>query len=335
MTVRQKLFAPEVLIRYPAGTKPEQLRHIYNSSRNGRDGKPMPFAKVVVLLDQVKQDVKDWYKRETGKDFDSYHLGDMLVPVRQKFWTDPRFIEAFTSLGLDLRHIDKAFTPWWNELATTELDHQLTADGAIVTVGRLHSLETQLARSGLELPIRSVSVAGIIETTDGFLAIGLRGGVSFPNTYHVTAGSLGLTPGIQDGTQSIYDFFKQKELLLEFGVPQENISSSRVISRVVNLHPEVCPMYVFLINVGMPFVQLQGLYERNKDEDKGEHTRLVAIPKRDVMAFIEQHYRGVAANKYDRTDSERVLLHHGALALLSYTDYPISELQKLFREGVW
>ncbi|MDO8553565.1 MAG: hypothetical protein Q7S22_02055 [Candidatus Micrarchaeota archaeon] len=335
MSIQRKLFTSDAILRYSKGMAPDKLRHIYKKDRTGKDGKPMPFGNAIMLIDSVKTDVASRYKRETGNEFNNYQLGDMIETVREWFWQDARFIEAFVLLNLDEQHVRKASLPWWNVLAATEISHQIVDGGALITLGPRHALETQLVRQGIDVSIQSVSVSGIVETSDGLVAIGLRGGAAYPNTYHVNAGALGLLPEIISGDISIYDFYKRNELLAEFGVKNEDISSAVILSRIADFSIENGPMYNFLVRVNLTFEQLQAKYEGNKDQDKGEHTRLVSISKGKVMAFIEQHYKGVAANKYDRMDSERVLLHPGALALLSYTGEPLSKLERLFREGVW
>ena len=337
MGISKKLFTPDAVTRYASGIPAGRLLHVYEDNRRGKDGRDIPFRSAVLLIDSVKSDVKDWYKKETKKDFNPYELGEFIGHVRERFWHDPRFIEAFTSMGLPERHIRKAFIPWWNEIAGTELHHTLTDDGALILLGPRHSLETQLVRAGVKLPIRSVSVGGIIETSDGFIAIGLRGGASYSNTYHITAGALGMTSEIKSGESSVYGFFNRSELLPEFGISPDKISAATIHARIFDASIEHGPIYVFLIKVSLTFDEVNALYGRNKDQDKGEHTRLVAIQANAdaVMEFIRQNYRGMVANKDGREDNERYLLHPGALALLSYTQYSISELEKLYKPGIW
>jgi len=82
---------------------------------------------------------------------------------------------------------------------------------------------------------------------------------------------------------------------------------------------------------------LQERYERNLDEDKGEHTRLVAIrdSHQSIWEFVQEKYRGIVRNAKDRQDSERFLLHPGALALVGYISGKVSDLAGLYREGEW
>ncbi len=261
----------------------------------------------------------------------------MVDQVRHRYWYDSRFKRALELLGFDDFFVPRILLPWWNEIAANEIAHKIEDSNPTVYISPRHSFETQLVRSGVEIPITSVSVGGIIETTDGLIVIGLRGGVAFPNTYHINAGALGITDGIKTGAESIYDFYRKKELLAEFGLSDDCIVSATVLSRIVDYSIENGTMYVFYIKTNLTFNELELRYRNNKDIDRGEHTRLVPIARveEEIIRFIKEHYRGVVANREDRKDYERYLLHPGALALLSCTEVPLATLQHRFRDGIW
>ena len=332
-----KLFGSEVLTRYPSSLKAEQLRHKFSEHRLGATGRPIPFERVFVLLDELNRDITEWHEEETGERFNRYRLAERIDRVRQKYWEDQRFVEAFKLLGLDPLYIERIRLPWWNEIAANEVAHTTESDGILVQIGQRHSFETQLVRSGIDLPITSVSVGGIIETCDGFIVIGLRGGVAFPNTYHINAGALGITEGIKNGAESIYDFYGKRGLLAEFGLSDDCIASATVLSRVMDYSIENGTMYVFYIKTNLSFGELETQYESNLDIDKGQHTRLICIRNtpEEIMRFIRQNYKGVITSREDRKDNERYLLHPGALALLSHTNMPLDALRSIFKEGVW
>ncbi|MEW6036362.1 MAG: hypothetical protein AB1529_07145 [Candidatus Micrarchaeota archaeon] len=332
--VRKRLFGDDAILRYPS-LAPQSLRHEYHERRLGRSGKQLDFRTAVPLLDELGADVAAWYRKETGKEFDRYGLGDMADRVRARFWEDRRFGEAFRLLELDTRDITKVRVPWWNELAAAELGHSFDGRAVMVTIGPRHSIETQLVRSGVDVGISSISIGGIVETSDAFLAIGLRGGAAYPDTFHINAGALGLTAGIMSGEETIFGFYRSKELTAEFGLMEHDIRSVSLQARIMDRAIEDGPMYVFHVQTGLTFEGLVGRYEANKDEDKGEHTRLVPLRRDEIVEFIRMTYRGLVANKDKRREGERRLLHPGALALLSCTGHPLSVLEDAFREGVW
>jgi len=331
------IFSSEAMLRYPRNLPAEALRHEFKDTRKKADGSPILFREAVVLLDSLKGDVANWYKSETGIPFNPYQLGTMTDRVRERFFTDKRFAEAFVCLGLPLAHLTIPRIPWWNELAANETGHSVSGSGALITIGLRHSLETQLHRAGVKMGILSVSVAGVIETADDYVVIGLRGGVNFPNTYHVNAGALGVTPDLISGAGSIYDFYKSQELKSEFGLDAPHICGAYLLSRIFDLASGgEGPHYVFHIATTLSLSELNVAYAVNQDEDKGEHTRLVGIKKDDasIMAFISSHYRGRVANRENRPNEARLLLPPGALALLSYTSLPLEVLEPLELPGV-
>jgi len=333
------IFSPNVIIRYPAGLKPEQLKHVFDpSGRKTVGGKAIDFRRVALLLEGANNDVVQNYEKEFGIKFDKYKLGERTGWVQAQFHEDARFLEAINLLGHSEQQAQLIKLPWWNEVACSEVGHKRRGGVVTITIAPRHSYETQLMREDVQIGgVQNVSVAGIAITTDGWIAIGLRKGASYSNTYHINAGALGLTEGIMDGSQSIYQFFLEKEQRAEFGTRMESIEKVELGSRVVDRVLDKGTMYVFNVGVNVTFDELQKQYEGNMDEDKGEHTRLVAI--RDspeaIWKFVEQHYRGDVQSRDDRKDSERFLLHPGALALVAHIGGKASDLANLYREGKW
>lgn len=346
MTDLDTIFRDDSIFRYPWSVSPAQMMHVYSPTRNNSEGKPYDFDRVVALLFSLRTDVEAWYCKETGKDkMDTYSLGNMADAVRAQFWNDDRFKEAFNLLGLNWEQDHtKATIPWWNEVAAGELDHRLYPEmhGVGLVFGPRHSLETQLMRGGVSRPIQNVSVAGIIVTAPkigsslGDVVLGLRGGAAYSNTYHVNAGALMATPEFRKGLQTVYDIFRQKELLPEFGITDKDVAAARLHSRVYDPVIDKGPMYVFVVETKLKKAELHERWEKNLDADKKEHDAPVYLPNtlEAVHDFIRANYRGIVADR-KRGDDERYLLHPGALALASYSGMPIAELRTLFREGNW
>ena len=346
MTTLDSIFHDDVIQVYPWPVAPAQVMHVYSSNRKNSVGEQYDFDRIVSLLSSLRADVETWYKQETGKEkMDTYSLEEMAAAVREKFWHDARFKEAFTLLELDWeKDHQKATIPWWNEVAAGELDHRLYPDmhGVGIVFGPRHSLETQLMRSGIERPIKNVSVGGIIVTApeEGTstheIVLGLRGGAAYSNTYHINAGALMATAEFRTGLQTVYDLFRQKELLPEFGIADTDVVAARLHSRIYDPVIDRGPMYVFVVETKLRKNEIHARWEKNLNPDKKEHDAPLYLPNTAdaINEFIRANYRGVVANRI-RADHERYLLHPGALALASYSRMPIAELRSLFREGNW
>ncbi len=331
-----ELFGNDAILVYPTETPVQNLRHTYDPNRFDANGKKIDFETVEGVLKFLKSDVAAWYTEQTGKPMDTYTLGDMLVPVQKKFWNDSRFENAFKLLGLPLDKKEGIKIPWWNEIAGGELEHNFNSGFIDIKLGPRHSYETQLIRIGLMLPIKSVSVGGLILTSDNYLLVGLRGGKTLPNTYHVPAGALKVTPGLKTGEESIYDIFRTAEFKPESGIYDADVVKATIHSRTMDYSIERGPMYNFLVMTNLSRDELHRKWSANTNKDKKEHKDLVFIrttPK-EVDTFIRENYVGDCENKVERTDSEQQLVHPGALALASFSGMHISELRGLYREGL-
>lgn len=331
-----ELFGNDVILVYPDGTPINHLRHDYHNDRTDANGKTIDFDRVHSILLSLRLDVECWYQEKTGQSMDTYNLGNMLDSVQNRFWLDERFKTAFDILGVPYSEREGVKIPWWNEVAGGELEHRVDGDSIQVKLGPRHSYETQLIRSGYQIPIKSVSVGGIILSNDGHLVIGLRGGKTLPNTYHINAGALRVTDGLKSGEESIYDIFKRVELEPEFGIGDGDIGKVTVHSRIMDYSIERGPMYNFLVLTNLSREELRERWEANQDEDKKEHKEILFVSASPdaVNRFIRDNYKGVCKNKIDRADNERYLLHQGALSLASFSGISISELRESYQEGL-
>lgn len=330
-----ELFGDDVILVYPDGTQIQHLKSKYYNSRTRTNGQKIDFGRVHQILSSLKSDVDMWYKEQTGQPMDTYNLGAMLSAVQGRFWSDERFKSSFKLLGLPYDKREDVKIPWWNEIAVGELEHRLDSGKIQVTLAPRHSYETQLIRSGHQIPIKSVSVGGLILSSDGYLVIGLRGGDTWQNTYHINAGALQVTEGLKTGKESIYDIFKKVELKPEFGIQDGDIKEATIHSRIMDYSIEQGPMYIFLVKTNLSSEDLRERWNTNQDEDKKEHQEVVFIPAnpRDVDEFIRKNYRGICENKIGRQDTERYLLHPGALSLASFSGMSLSKLKGLYQKG--
>ena len=343
MTDLDKIFAPEVIDRFEPPVSADKLTHTYNDVRLDSKGQPYDFPRITSLLGGLRSDVAAWYTKESGNEFNTFKLGEMINPVREKFWSDPRFAEAFTLLNLDYNDRQKATIPWWNEVAAGELGYEHKGEGIHVNFAPRHSLETQLMRAGIERPVKNVSVGGLIFTApengapDGYVVIGLRGGASYSNTWAINAGALKVSDEFKQGKTSIYDVFNAMELAPEFGLTPTDVTDSRLHHRYFCHVIDKGPAYVFAVKTPFTKQQLHHKWEQNLDPDKAEHDAPVFIPANpdEVNVFIREHYRGTVANRDGRKDDERYLLHPSALSLAAWSGMPLDELRSLYREGNW
>jgi len=334
----QRLFAPDALTRYPPGLDASKLAHRYTDTRLDSKGRQIDFAGIKVMLDSLKTDVARWYTEETGEKFNGYTLGSMIHAVRRKFWEDPRFEQVFTALELDQGHIPKVQIPWWNEVGAAELGHEYDATGVRVLLGPRHCIEApQLTRAGVDSDVLAVAVTGMPKTSDGYLMVGLRGGVSYRNTYQVNGGALGLTDEIKAGKISIYDFFKAKELIPETGIRDADIEKAEICARIMDESIDNGPQYLFLVHLRIDLQHMMERFEQNPHSSKAEHQCFVPVPATvpGVLEFLKENYRGLVANNEERGNHERRLLHSGAVALLTSVGLPLSELKAFYQDGVW
>lgn len=336
-------FKPDAIIHYPEGTLPEQIQHTYREWRQDKEGNQLPFVQIERLLNELRRDIAQWYEHRFREPLNTYRLADRTGIVREKFWDDERYAQAFEMLGLDPNERRRTPMPWWNEVAADELTHRITDDGTVdIVLGPRHSIETQLMRNGITLPIHNASVGGLILSTpepdapSGYIMLGIRGAnANMPNTYYINAGALKVTDQFRKGQSSIYDCYVKEELAGEFGIDGDEVTSG-ALARIDDHVCDEGPTYIFLVKTPFSRREILGRWQRNKHQDKDEHRTVIAIPNtpEKIISFIQRNYRGMVANR-PRGDHERYLLHPGALALAAHIGMPTDELKRLWREGKW
>ena len=94
--------------------------------------------------------------------------------------------------------------------------------------------------------------------------------------------------------------------------------------------------YVFKVKTGLSEEEAVNLWVKNPHRDKAEHSELVFVPSdsASIREFIANNYRGKIQSR-PREDSERYLLHTGALDLCAFAGIFPSELRAHYREGDW
>ena len=316
-----QLFWTENIFEYAPLTPANSLKHSYEAG--------VDFGEIVELLSNLRADIEEWYFSKNGRAMDTYNLGADLHEVLDRFWRDSRFSKALKILKLPGEKEDISI-PWWNQVAAGELGYE----GLEVRLGPRHSYQTQMIRQGHSLPIKSVSVGGLILSSDGHIMIGLRSGNSFPNTYHIPAGALEVTDGLKRGMQTIYDIFRATELEPETGITEDEIEEATVHSRIMDYSMEQGPTYCFKVQTKLNSRELRQKWETNGLTDKKEHQDVTLIPLNGINDFIMSHYVGICENRMGRNDSRRFLLHPGALSLASLSEMPISRLRDFYKEGL-
>jgi len=253
--------------------------------------------------------------------------------------SDPQMKEVFNLLSLDYNDLGKIYLPWWNEEAGREIRTECAPGRARAILGSRHSYQTQLLRSGAPAPgIAGVSVAGIVMPSDGSIAIGLRSGLSYANTFHLCAGALKATAGLKDGAESVYDIFAGHELLPEFGISQSDVADASLLSKTVAYGGDRDTSFVFLVRLKLGAEETIARFSQNTHEAKGEHSTVVLVPgsASGIGGFVKSFYRGAAEDNPDRKFAERALLPQCAGPLVDYAGLPFRMLEKLvLKKNQW
>ncbi len=333
------LFGDEIITVYNS-LDVSELTHTYSPRASGERG-GIDFNNAHQILDSLDRDVRNWYKERYKEDMDTYHLGEKFETVQQKYRDDGRFTEALQILEIPSEQVENIRIPWWNEIAGDEIGYERKDDGVHIQIGPRHSYETQCIRNGFKRSISSLSVAGIIlsapegKSQERFIAIGIRGGKSYRNTYHINAGALGITPEFARYEHSMYDVFKQLELVKEFGIQDRDIDRACVHSRIMDYSIENGPMYNFLVETNLTRNQIHEKWKTNFDPDKAEHQNILFIPANagSIKNFVLHNYKGHCDSKMERTNDHRFLLHPGALALAAYSGMSSADLKTAYQPG--
>ncbi len=309
---------------------PSNLYHEYRSSNNNIQ-KAVEAGK-----EAYERSVKTFCEDFNREKFDKYNGNDasLMLPIMHR---DSQMKEVFNLLGLPPTHIDKLYLPWWNEEAGNHISTEITGDVVRVILGPRHSYQSQLMRQGIRIPgVASVTVAGFVESSDGKLIIGLRGGLNFPNTYYFCAGGLELTAELKENSTSIYDMFLTNELGPEYGLSKGDIVSAKLLNRAVCHGGDNDVSFVFLVKSNLGHKELLLKHEQNVHQDRKEHFRLVAIEnsKEGIRDFVCKFYYGVVENRTDRKDNERLLLPQGAGPLLNHAGLWLGRMEMLSERQV-
>lgn len=340
VSIVDSLLPPHEPVQDLTGYSTSTLRHVYTPDRLGIHGRPMDFRCAEDRLKEVDTQVRMEYQREYAAPMNTYDPA-VAAAVRHRYWENPSTAAAFEALGLPTELIRAAYIPWWNERAAHESKVSVTSDAFIVEIAPRHSIETQLRRSGYDIPVRNISVGGVVVTPPsephpcGEIVLGLRGGLTARNTFHIPAGALRLTDELICGRHSIADVLRGTELHEEFGIKPSHITSLRPLARYSDASIGLEVYYTFAATLNLSFNDLLSVWRANKNADKQEHQFLIAVDARaeHVVSFITQWYRGKARNTADRPDSERCLLHAAAVAMAVYAGVdPQKLLRPLCRE---
>lgn len=337
----EKAFSPEVVEVYANGT---QLTHEYTNSRKDSSGGEIDFNEAVNLINHVGTGVRAWYESKTGQIFNNLSLGDFDTSVREQYWNNPDFVRACKIIGLEKDVIRDINLPWFNESLAGEIDYSKTPGSAHVVFGSMHSFETLLTRMGYNMPVKSTSVDGVImaapdaQSAEGYIVLGVRGGHSFRNTYHVIgAGSLRATEAFKRGEESMQDVWEREEFRPEIGnIPAENVKIRPHAKTQDWLLNRGNTTYLFEAKTDLTRDQITDIWRTSEAHDKQEHSELVFVPAnpKSINDFIATNYRGNVANRQDRSSSERLLLPPAALALISVSGMSPQQLGEHYREGL-
>ncbi len=344
-----RAYGQDIIQLFPEGMYPEQLTHTYLPERVSETGKQIPIDQVHSIIEEVKQERISAYEKSTGIKFNSLTLGKDIVEVRNGFLEHPAFREAVTLLGVDFDEAKPFINlPWWNEKGVGESKCEINPQERTVhlTFVPSHSLETQLTRAGFDLSVKPSAVDGIIlakpdnESQKGYVTLGVRGGASYPNTYHLMAtGALRASSRFKEGKENIYDLFRRDELLKELGDVADTkinrvIPFAKVKDYIINKGGST---YLFIVETDLTKEEIRGVWEKNDSPDKKEFSEIFFIPanKNAINDFLNKNYRGIIENRYDRKDNERYLINPGAVDLCAFGGISPAELKTFYRLGKW
>ena len=327
-------FAHEVLVKYPE-LAPTSLTHTYSPQRYTASGELLDLQGAHESLTMVSQSIFSRFAQTYQRPFDRYGASAQEIEwVRQAFYDHPDFKKALDKLDIPQECADFIKIPWFNEIAGGEARYDGDGDSPRVVLCPRHSYETQLMRVGVYRPVRNVSVMALMftkpdpETGIPSVVIGLRGGKSYYNTFHLPAGALELSEGLKAGSESIFDVFERTELYPETGITGAD-ASIKLWGRIDDRVLDQGPGYIFRVDTGLSSDEVLAKFVSNGHIDRGEHRSFTFIPcrTRDIQSFIRRYYKGAVVSDNARTDDELRLLHPAALVLAGLSDMPLEELR--------
>lgn len=335
-----RIYAPDTVSHL--GIPVENLIHSFDPVRIGKRDR-IDLAAAHSCASLADGEVRELFRFRTGKAFDRYHASpEETRMVQEAFYANEKFIAALEHLEIEKGLARLITLPWWNELAGGEVSFEFEEGIAQVVLQEKHSYETQIMRAGIERAVQNVSVAGVVLTAPDpithqrKLALGLRGGKSYSNTFHCLAGALHMTEELRAGSSSIFSVFVETELGPEMGLVRDDISKATLCLRIYDRQIDQGPSYVFLLETNLREDEISARWAANPNPDKAEHQELLFLPfnTKEVRAFISKYYRGAVTNR-PRGDNERYLLHPGALILAGLSGMAPEELQLYRRKGEW
>ncbi len=269
--------------------------------------------------------------------------------VQDFYFTNSRFLHGLQILGIkDLALANKGHInlPWWNEIGLAETEFSKRRGAAAISVGEIHSIETQLVRRGANIGIRPIVLAGLVRTApessypQGAIVFGLRGGSHFPNLVHVPAGALKRDEEFLSGRDTIAGVFQRTELKEELGVLPEHISGgvpgitlhSRHHDRLLDGNAS---LYAFNCTLNVGSVELLRIWRENKDPDQQEHKRLEFVPVGvdPLRQYLKTFFRGKPVNDPARTEDQRELSPHAVLPIALQLGMTVNEVAAIIRNN--
>ncbi len=320
------------------GCSAHDLTHTVSPERFDSKGHPIQFDAVTQLIGSLRAEVSQRYLQAHSEPINFLSLGARAAEVRNRFYRDPRFQQACDVLEISPDQYAQIPLPWWSVKGCAEGNFD---ESALRTdlVPR-HSYETQLMRHGVTLPIKNVSVAGLVlsapnaESPNGKVMLGIRAGLSYPQTYHLFAGALQCLPELMGGRASIFDTFCNTEFQNELGMTLADIAGASFHARLYDTAIENGVYYLFKVQMGLSAEELTRRWEDNPHVDQGEHHRPIFVDaqREPILSFIREHYRGLVSDKPNRTASERCLLHPAALGLAALVGIDTEEFRDCVKE---
>ena len=342
LSTEQRLFPDNAIRMLSAGqgfsysmmSTPEDLPlHSLTNIRNAEE-----------LIKAIQQDVAQRYcSHFNAHHFDRFSFGDAEKKfVKEAFFNHERFPEVLTYLDIDPKDASHLPAPGWNEVCLVKVGQSHEENGLFAAhLAPTHSYHVQLRRKGIgTTDFSTISVSGLLmtepteEDPNGCVALGIRSGGRFPNTFNCIAGVAQFTDTLYENAYSIGDVFRETELFQETGLffRPDQIHPCAYLSDMALMAPSTEDMYYFFtVITNLTKRQLDAAWMGNPHEDKNEHQGLIYIPNtpEDIRNFLRNAYFGITEHRNDRRDEERELLHPAALALAAYANVSIEELREL------
>lgn len=294
------------------------------------------------LIQGVQIAMETWYKGKFNQDFDRYNLiTERRETVLGFFRSQEGFNKALVKLGIHASQAADVSLPWWNEISLLESRYETDVTCKISSfIQPSHSYITQLKRKGkIESPMATMSVSGLLQTKENdegvsHIVLGVRGGLSFPNTYHlIPIGGAKFDKNILSGPEPFENLLRTTELVEEFGAISRSTSITP-LCRALDLALIRSPgdvNYCYSVKLDLTKGQVEKHWRDNNHEDAKEHGELLFIEndKDAILKFIKDNYRGITKNEVSRPRDEAELLHPAMLVLIAHAGISLAEIKAL------